>query len=93
MFKLCESLSGDLVKQGADCTSLETMKYCYSNTVLGAKLRNLVADHIIRILEEPRCRSANLDIIRTLSGYQGFTSTSCLERSFSEKKGMVSATA
>lgn len=74
MYKLCEMLSGSIADY-ADCMSLETMKYCYSHTTPGAKLRNLVADHLVRLLLERHSRSSKHDLIEDLSGYQGFAST------------------
>ena len=78
MFRLCEVLRDDLApmlnREGV--MSADTMKYCYSNTELGAKLRSLVADYVVQIQEhsDRQLESGTTpDLLNILSAYQGFT--------------------
>ena len=69
MYKLCEIL-GARYSEGGNCLTLDCMRYCYENTEPGAKLRHIVADHVIRI--ENRGHATEEDLLSILSVYRGF---------------------
>ena len=48
------------------------MRNCYENTVPGSKLRNVVADYLVCVLEENRHDTSKTDMLNTLSEYYGF---------------------
>ena len=70
VYRICEMIGISYTK-GGNCMTLDTLKYCYENTEPGAKLRTLVADHIIRI--ENRGHQRDDDLLAALSVFSGFT--------------------